>query len=87
MSEKDKYGREIYGHTEIPPMDAPFAQWRGRTCAPLPVTPGNTITPNGGNDSRYWHNNCIGGWFPSGEWWLHCGLCRAALEANPGGEA
>lgn len=78
MSErrKDEYDRPIYADDEVPPPDAYFAQWRGRTCVGSAPYPGNTITPTDLPHGAYDHRRCVGGWFPSGEWWLHCGRHR-----------
>lgn len=72
---RDEHGRAIYRDNETPPADEAFAKWRGRLTHPTAVC-------NHG-DARRAHNNsphqpfhCYGGWLPSGDWWLHCPICR-----------
>lgn len=80
----DEYDRTLYPDNVIPPADAGFAQWRGRTCAPDPGNPGRTVTPlpDGHHRVRETHRYaCVGGWIASGDWWLHCGRCRPSARA------
>lgn len=67
---RDEYGRAFYADREVPPATERFAHWRGRLTHPDAVT-----TPHRDHDRI-----CVGGWIPSGEWWLHCGRCRAAVR-------
>jgi hypothetical protein len=64
---RDEDGRAFYAFHEVPPADERFAHWRGRLTHPSAVH-----TP-----SKDWHHRaCVGGWIASGEWYLHCGICR-----------
>lgn len=63
----DQYNRPIYTDNEIPPADQGFAVWRGRITHPDAVA---TLL------MKEHRVACVGGWIESGNWWLHCGVCR-----------
>jgi len=74
---RDEHGRAYFAPNEVPPADEPFAHWQGRLTHPSAFC--NKA------DARQAHANqgaagfrCIGGWIPSGDWWLHCPICRTA---------
>lgn len=69
--ERDEYDRAFFGPNEVPPADEAFAHWRGRLTHPEAVT-----TPSADRHDRL----CVGGWIPSGKWWLHCGRCRPSAK-------
>lgn len=74
--ERDQYGRATYAYNEIPPATEHYAFWRKRLTSGYDAgDPGATHTP-----SRNHELLCVGGWIPSGEWWLHCGVCRPIRE-------
>lgn len=64
---RDEYGRAYYAQNEVPPADEAFAHWLGKLTHP------SAVVTNLGH-----RHKCIGGWVESGEWWLHCGVCRPA---------
>lgn len=75
---RDEYGRAFYADHEVPPSDERFAHWRGRLTHPEAIC--NQV------DAKHAHANhqdvgfrCIGGWIPSGDWWLHCPICRTEV--------
>lgn len=63
----DEYGRAFYAPNEVPPATEGFAHWRGRLTHPSAST---------GKSYSTHKKVCVEGWIPSGEWWLHCGVCR-----------
>jgi hypothetical protein len=65
---RDQYGRAYFANNEVPPADEAFAHWRNMLTHPDAVH-----TPQAKDHDRL----CVGGWIPSGEWWHHCGRCRA----------
>lgn len=67
--ERDEYDRVLIPAREIPPADIGWAVWRGRVTTPEPPYAGNVTISH---DER----DCVGGWVPSQDWWLHCGRCR-----------
>lgn len=71
---RDEYDRAIYADHEVPPIDVGWAVWRGNVTMPDPPNPGNTTTMHRDGAGR---DTCVGGWVRSGDWWLHCGFCRA----------
>lgn len=66
---RDEYGRAHFAPNETPPQTEQYAHWRGKLTHPTAVT--TTLNPD--DHIRI----CRGGWIESGEWWLHCGRCRA----------
>lgn len=65
----DEYRRALIPSDHVPPADIGWAVWRGRVTKPDPPDASNSTTMH---DER----QCVGGWVPSGDWWLHCGRCR-----------
>lgn len=74
---RDEHGRPIYRSSETPPANEPFALWHGRVTHPDAVA---TLQPDKHRTA------CMGGWIESGDWWLHCGVCRPD-HANGSGHA
>jgi hypothetical protein len=70
---RDEYGRAWYAPNETPPATEHFAHWKGRL-----THPSATHTPLHANHARM----CKGGWIASGDWWLHCGICRPKAGAG-----
>lgn len=73
--DRDEYGRAVFAHSEIPPATEHFAHWRGKLTSGYEPGRGSTVTPRQDEHARL----CVGGWIPSGEWWLHCGVCRRSV--------
>jgi hypothetical protein len=80
---RDEHGRAWFAPNEVPPAEERFAHWQGRLTHPSAFC-------NRG-DARKAHEasaplslRCVGGWIPSGNWWLHCPVCRE--ESAPSGE-
>lgn len=69
---RDEYGRAFYGDREIPPATERYARWRGKLTSGYEPSPGSGTTLPEAEHARL----CVGGWIPSGEWWLHCLRCR-----------
>lgn len=75
---RDEYNRAFFADREVPPADEAFAHWRGRLTHP------GAFCNRG--DARRAHEKpggglcCVGGWIPSGNWWLHCPVCRPQQE-------
>lgn len=71
---RDEYDRAIVPDHDVPPLNIGWAVWRGRVTAHEAPYAGNTVTVGEAD-----HRRCVGGWYPSGDWWLHCGRCRGAF--------
>jgi hypothetical protein len=73
---RDKYGRRVYEWNETPPASVGLVVWRNKVTTDWPPTPSNSI-------GAHWHSPCQGGWMESGDWWLHCWVCRQPVAVKP----
>ena len=78
---RDEYGRAFYALNEVPPATEHFAHWRGRLTHPSAWTT-VAASPRYFGHTETHDRLCVGGWIPSGEWWLHCGACRPEVKAS-----
>lgn len=75
---RDEHGRAFYADREIPPADEHFAHWQDRLTRPDAFC--NKGDARRAHDSPLSMLRCVGGWIPSGNWWLHCPICRPEQE-------
>lgn len=77
---RDEHGRAYFAPNETPPADEQFAHWQGRLTHPSARCNGGACAEAHANPERH-PFRCYGGWIPSGEWWLHCSICRPEIGA------